>query len=122
MLQGTIEALKDDNTTAALKAINDEKNKEFHDRDLYVFCFSLLDGNFTAYESPLMLGTNVRELKLKKDPIGQRAYDVVVAAAPEGQFFAIDYNFSKPGTKQAATKQSLEARIGNQAWEVSYFK
>jgi hypothetical protein len=74
MLQGTIEALKDDNTTAALKAINDEKNKEFHDRDLYVFCFSLLDGNFTAYESPLMLGTNVRELKLKKDPIGQRAY------------------------------------------------
>jgi len=36
MLQGTIEALKDDKITAALKAINDEKNKEFHDRDLYV--------------------------------------------------------------------------------------
>jgi hypothetical protein len=115
MLQGAIEALKDNNTTAALKAFNDEKNREFHDRDLYVFCFSLLDGNFTAY-------ANVRELKLKKDPIGQRAYDVVVAAAPEEQFFAIDYNFSKPGTKQAATKQSLEAQIGNQAWGVSYFK
>ena len=42
-------------------------------------------GIFTAYESPLMLGTNVRELKLKKDRIGQRTYDVVVAAAPEGQ-------------------------------------
>jgi hypothetical protein len=120
MLHRAVEALNVD-TAAALKAFNDEKNKEFRNRDLYVFCFSLPDGNITAYESPLMVGTNVRELKLGKGPLGQRAYDVV-AGAPEGEFVTIDYDFPKPGTKQPATKQSLETRVGNQACGVSYFK
>jgi hypothetical protein len=120
MLDRAVTALKADEA-AALKAFNDEKNKNFRDRDLYVFCFSLPDGNFTAYQTPLMLGTDVRELKLEKDPIGQRAYDVVAGAA-EGDVVSIDYSFPKPGTKQPATKQSLETRIGNQACGVSYFK
>ena len=65
--------------------------------------------------------TDVRELKLDTDPIGQRAYDVV-AGAVEGEIVSIDYSFPKPGTKQPATKQSLETRIGRQACGVSYFK
>ena len=120
MLDRAVTALKA-NEAAALKAFNDEKNKNFRDRDLYVYCFSLPDGKFTAYQSPLMLGTDVRELKLEKDPIGQRVYDVAAGAA-EGDVVSIDYSFPKPGTKQPATKQSLEARIGNQACGVSYFK
>jgi len=120
MLDRAIAALKA-NESAALKAFNDEKNKDFRDRDLYVFCFSLPDGNFTAYQSPLMLGTDVRELKLDKDAIGQRAYDVVAKAA-EGDVVSIDFNFPKPGSKQPATKQSLETRAGNQACGVSFFK
>jgi len=120
MLDRAVTALKA-NEPAALKAFNDEKNKNFRDRDLYVFCFSLPDGNFTAYESPLLLGTDVRELKLEKDPIGQRAYDAVAGAA-DGDVVSLDYSFPKPGMKQPATKQSLETRIGNQACGVSYFK
>jgi hypothetical protein len=120
MLDRAMAALKA-NEAAALKAFNDEKNKDFRDRDLYIFCFSLPDGNFTADQSPLMLGTNVRELKLDKDAIGQRAYDVV-AKAPEGDLISIDFSFPKPGSKLPATKQSLETRIGNQACGVSYFK
>ena len=65
MLDRAIAALKA-NLSTALKAFNDEKNNDFRDRDLYVFCFSLPNGNFTAYQSPLMLGTDVRELKLDK--------------------------------------------------------
>ena len=61
MLDRAIAALKGDEA-AALKAFNDEKNKDFRDRDLYVYCFSLLDGNFTAYQSPVMIGTNVKDL------------------------------------------------------------
>ncbi len=70
MLDRAAAALKA-NEGAALKAFNDEKSKSFRDRDLFVFCFSLPDGNITAYQSPLMLGTDVRELKLEKDPNGQ---------------------------------------------------
>jgi hypothetical protein len=53
MLDRAVTALKA-NEAAALKAFNDEKNKNFRDRDLYIFCFSLPDGKFTAYQSELM--------------------------------------------------------------------
>ena len=70
MLERVIAALKA-NEAAALKAFNDEKNK-----DLYMYCFSLPDGNFTAYQSPVMIGTNVKDLKVPpNNPVGQRAYD-----------------------------------------------
>ena len=121
MLERAVAALKADET-AALKAFNDEKNKEFRDRDLYVFCFNVNDGKFTAYQSAVLLGTDIRELKLPpKDPIGQRAYDAV-AKAPEGSFVTVEYDFPKPGTKKNFPKQSLQTRIGNQACGVSYFK
>jgi hypothetical protein len=81
----------------------------------------LPDGKFTAYQSALMLGTDVRELVLDKDPIGQRAYDAV-AKATEGEVVSIDFSFPKPGSKQPATKQSLETRMTNQACGVSHFK
>jgi hypothetical protein len=53
MLDRAVTALKA-NEAAALKAFNDEKNKNFRDRDLYIFCFSWPDGKFTAYQSELM--------------------------------------------------------------------
>jgi hypothetical protein len=54
MLGRAVTALKA-NEAAALRAFNDEKNKNLRDRDLYLFRFSLPDGNFTAYQTPLML-------------------------------------------------------------------
>jgi hypothetical protein len=121
MLERAIAALKADEASA-LKAFNDEKNKDFRDRDLYVYCFSLPDGNITAYQSPLMVGSNVKELKIPpNNPVGQRAYDAVAKAA-EGEIVSFTYDFPKPGTKAPAPKETLEARIGKQACGVSYFK
>jgi hypothetical protein len=121
MLERAITALKA-NEAAALKAFNDEKNKEFRDRDLYVYCFSLPDGNITAYQSPVMIGTNVNELKIPpNNPVGQRAYDAV-AKASEGEIVSFTYDFPKPGIKTPAPKETLEARVGKQACGVSYFK
>jgi hypothetical protein len=86
-----------------------------------VYCFSLPDGNITAYQSPVMIGTNVKELKIPpNNPIGQRAYEAV-AHAPEGEIVSFTYDFPKPGTKPVP-KETLEARIGKQACGVSYFK
>jgi hypothetical protein len=121
MVERAIAALKA-NEAAALKAFNDEKNKEFRDRDLYVYCFSLPDGNITAYQSPVMIGTNVNELKIPpNNPVGQRAYDAV-AKASEGEIVSFTYDFPKPGIKTPAPKETLEARVGKQACGVSYFK
>jgi hypothetical protein len=121
MLERAIAALKADEA-AALKAFNDEKNKDFRERDLYVYCFSLPDGNITAYQSPVMIGTNVKDLKLPpNNPVGQRAYDAVAKAA-EGEIVSFTYDFPKPGTKAPAPKETLETRVGKQACGVSYFK
>ena len=121
MLERAIAALKA-NEAAALKAFNDEKNKDFRDRDLYVYCFSLPDGNITAYQSPVMIGTNVKELKAPpNNPVGQRAYDAIAKAA-EGEIVSFTYDFPKPGAKAPAPRETLEVRIGKQACGVSYFK
>jgi hypothetical protein len=121
MLDRAMAALKA-NEAAALKQFNDEKNKQFRDRDLYVYCFNIADGKFTAFQNDMMIGVDIRELKLPPDdPIGKRAYDAV-HDAPEGNVVAIEYSFPKPETKAAAIKQTLEARVGNQACGVTYFK
>ena len=98
MLERAIAALEA-NEAAALKAFNDEKNKDFRDRDLYIFCFSVPDGNFTAYQSPVMIGTNVKELKIPpNDPVGQRAYDAIAKAAEGDEIVSFTHDFPKPGT------------------------
>jgi hypothetical protein len=116
-----IAALKT-NQAAALKQFNDEKDKQFRDRDLYIFCFNVDDGRFTAFQNNMMKGVDIRELKLPPDdPIGKRAYDAV-HDAPEGNIVSVEYSFFRPGTKTQATKQTLETRIGNQACGVTFFK
>ena len=121
MLDRAMAAMKANEATA-LKQFNDEKNKQFRDRDLYVYCFNIADGKFTAFQNDMMIGVDIRELKLPPDdPIGKRAYDAV-HDAPEGNVVTIEYSFPKPGTKAAAIKQTLETRVGNQACGVTYFK
>ena len=51
MLDRAIAALKSNEHTA-LSQFNDQNNKQFHDRDLYVFCFNMSDGKVTSYSAP----------------------------------------------------------------------
>jgi cytochrome c len=120
MLERAVAALKS-NETAALREFNDPNDKQFRDRDLYVFCFDMSDGKVTAYTSPALIGIDVRSFKLKDDPIGQRAYDAL-RDAPDGGIATIGYNFPKHGTTVPVPKQSLEARVGNQGCAVAYYK
>jgi hypothetical protein len=120
MLDRAVAALKDDKT-AALKAFNDKDDKKFHDRDLYVYCFSMGDGKFTAYEEPFLLGADIRKLKLYGEPMGQQAFDLA-HEAPEGNVVTIAYKMPKPGTKTPVAKEGLEARVGDQTCGVAYFK
>jgi hypothetical protein len=120
MLDRAIAALKTDQAKA-LAAFNDAHNKDFHDRDLFVYCFNTADGKFTAYEMSALIGADIRQFKLYNEPMGQRSYDVV-HAAPEGAVVTIDYRMPKPGETKPSPKQALEARVGDQACGVSYFK
>jgi hypothetical protein len=120
MLDRAISALKSNEATA-LSEFNDPNYKQFHERDLYVFCYDVSDGKITAYESPALLNLDVRTLALKDDPIGKRAYEAI-QNAQEGNIVTIDYKFPKPGMTEPVSKQTLETRISNQSCGVTYYK
>jgi hypothetical protein len=117
MLDRAVAALKGDKSSA-LREFNDPNNKQFHDRDLYVSCFNISDGKFTA-APPALVGMDIRTFNVGDDSIGQRAFDAV-QAAPEGTVVMTDFNFPKAG--KPAVKQSLETRVGDQGCGVSYYK
>ena len=120
MLDRAIAALKA-NGAAALAAFNDKNNKDYHDRDLYVFCYNMTDGSFTAHVNPTMMGKDVRSLKSGDDPLGQRIFDTIKNAA-EGATSTVDYKFPKPGTTEPLPKESYVGRIGNEGCGVGYYK
>lgn len=120
MFDRAVTALKS-NESSALTAFNDKGNKAYHDRDLYVFCYNMTDGMFTAHVNGAMMGKDVRAIKIGDDPLGQRIFDII-AKAPEGTVSTVDYKFPKPGTTEAVAKQSYVTRIGNQGCGVGYYK
>jgi hypothetical protein len=77
MLDNAVAALKA-NEVAALAAFNDKSNTKFHDRDLYVFCYNMTDVKFTAHTNPAMMGTDVRTVKVKDDPLGQKSDQQII--------------------------------------------
>src|SRR6516225_10083003 len=120
MFDRAIAALKA-NEASALAAFNDKNNKDYHDRDLYVFCYHMSDGIFTAHANPALMGTDVRALKVGDDSLGQRIFDTIKNAA-EGIVSTVDYKFPKPGTTEPVAKQSYVTRIGNDGCGVGYYK
>src|SRR5580704_18013489 len=117
MLDRAVTELKS-NEAAALAKFNDKENKQFRDRDIYVFCFNVSDGKFTVQPNPTIMGTDVRALKVKDDPLGQRLFDQV----KEGTVTTVDYNFPKPGTTEPVPKESYITGVGGQGRGVGYYK
>src|SRR6266436_6542933 len=76
MFDRAVAALKA-NETAALAAFNDKSNKDYHDRDLYVFCYKMNDGIFTSHVNPAMMGKDVRTIKVGDDPLGERIFGII---------------------------------------------
>jgi signal transduction histidine kinase len=120
MFDRAVAALKANEATA-LAAFNDKNNKDYHDRDLYVFCYNMNDGIFTAHVNPAMMGKDVRTIKVGDDPLGQRLFDVITKA-PEGTVSTVEYKFPKPGTTEPVPKESYVTRIANQGCGVGYYK
>ena len=80
MLERAVAALKSNEATA-LSEMSDKNNKQFHDRDLYVFCVTMADGKLTTTANPKLIGTDARTLKAGDDPFGQRIYDAMKSTA-----------------------------------------
>jgi len=117
MLTRAVAEMKTD-PKAAIAKFSDKDNKAFRDRDLYVFCWRVSDGMFTTHPNPAVNGTDMRNLKVKDDTLGQRIFDT----AKEGTILTVDYNFPKPGTTEPVPKQSYVTLIGENGCGVGYYK
>jgi cytochrome c len=120
MLDRGVAALKA-NEAAALAAFNDKSNKDYHDRDLYVFCYNMTDGTFIAHVNPAMMGRDVRTIKIGDEALGQKIFDTI-SNTPAGAVGTVNYLFPKPGTTEPVPKESYVARVGNTGCGVGYYK
>jgi cytochrome c len=116
MLEKAVAALKASETDALAKF--NSPTGGYRDRDLYVFCFNISDGKFTAHVNQKLVGTDARALKVGDQPVGQMVYN----AAKDGTITTVDYNFPKPGTTDPVPKESFMTRVGNEGCGVGYYK
>jgi signal transduction histidine kinase len=117
MLEKAVAALKSDEAGAIAKFNSGEGG--FRDRDLYVFCYDMPTGNFTAHVNKALLGTDIRALKQKDgSPLGEKVY----SATQAGTISTVSYEFPKPGTTDPVPKESYVTRVGNQGCGVGYYK
>jgi hypothetical protein len=121
MFDRAVAALKTELKATALSEFNDKNNKQYHDRDLYVFCLNMSDGKITASANQALIGTDIRTIKAKDDSFGQRIYDAMKGTPEEG-VATVDYNFPKPGTTEPLPKQSFVTRVGDQGCGVGFYK
>jgi signal transduction histidine kinase len=117
MLDKAVTELKANEATALAKFNKGEAG--FKDRDLYVFCYEMNTGKFTAHVNQSLLGTDVKALKEKDgSPLGEKVFN----ATKPGTTSTVSYNFPKPGTTEPVAKESYVTQVGNQGCGVGYYK
>ncbi len=109
------------NASAALDKFN-KPDGEFREGYLYVFCFNVENGIFTAHANPALLGTDIRLLREKDgSALGQKIFDAA-NGTNDSAIVTVSYNFPKPGTTNPVPKASYVTRVGNQGCGVGYYK
>jgi cytochrome c len=116
MLEKAVAALEDNEADALAKFLSPVGG--FRDRDLYVFCFDMTTGKFTAHVRPDLMGTDARALKAN----GQQVGEMIFAAMKEGEITTVDYDSPRPGSTVPVPKESFVTRVGNEGCGVGYYK
>ncbi len=100
---------KNDGAEAAFKAITN-KDKEFNDRDLYPFVYTLDGTNCVAHgANPALVGKNLIDLK---DQDGKFLIRELSETAKKGSGW-VDYKWPNPVTKMIESKSSYVERMGD---------
>jgi Single Cache domain 2 len=123
MLERAIVAVKE-NKTKALALFNNGVGA-FTERDLYVFCNKLTDGEIVAIGNPNaknLIGQDVRTIK---DAAGKNFGQDIFAAEqkPEGQISEVTYLFPTTGSDTTPVpKLSFVTKAGDLGCGVGYYK
>lgn len=107
MVKKGIAYIKKNGKEKAFADFADAGNKEFHDRDLYLFVYDMNGVNLSHGANPKMVGKNLIDLKVEGKPIIK---DMVTALKTKNDGW-IDYQWPNPVTKALETKSSYFEKV-----------
>jgi cytochrome c len=108
MVKKAAAKIKAEGKEKAFAAFADPANKEFHDRDLYIFVYDLNGVNLTHGNNPKMVGKNLLEMKDREGkPLIREMIDV---AKTKGKGW-VDYKWPNPVTQTVESKSSYVEKV-----------
>jgi cytochrome c len=111
MLDRGIAYIKVHGSEEAFKAFSDPANKEFHDRDLYIYAYDFKGFNIAHGANKAMIGKNFLEMK---DAAGKVWYPEMVEIAKAKGGGSTEFMWTNPETKKIQAKTGYVRRIPGQ--------
>lgn len=108
MLDHGIAYIKAHGAEEAFKAFSDPGNKEFHDRDLYLYAYDFKGVNIAHGANAKMIGKNFFELK---DIGGKVIIQEMIDIAKTKGTGTTEYMWTNPETKKAQPKLGFVTKI-----------
>ena len=108
MVNKAVALIKSSGKETAFAAFADPANKDFHDRDLYIYVYDFNGIALTHGNNPKMVGKNLLDLKdVDRKPIVKDMIDVAKAPAGKGW---VDFKWPNPVTKVIESKSGYVVR------------
>ena len=108
MVKKAAALVKSDGKEKAFAAFADPANKDFHDRDLYIYVYDLNGVSLAHGANPKMVGKNLLNMK---DNEGKPMIQEMVKVAKEKGSGWVDYKWPNPVTKAVEAKSGYVERV-----------
>jgi cytochrome c len=119
MVEKAAALLKDAGPDKAFAAFNDPANKDFHDRDLYIFVRSM-DGNTVAHGANKgMIGHTNLDLKDADGKLYNK--EMIDLATAKGSGW-VDYRWPNPVSHKIEPKSSFVEKVGDYVVGAGFYK
>ncbi|MFZ6772179.1 cache domain-containing protein [Undibacterium sp. SXout7W] len=109
MVKKGIAYIKEHGKEKAFAEFANISNKDFHDRDLYLFVYDLNGVNLSHGNNPKMNGKNLIDLKVGDKFVVK---DMIALASTKGKGW-VDYQWPNPVTKVLETKSTYLEKVDN---------
>jgi|SRR5208282_3310149 len=110
MVKRVQDMFKKDGADATFKAVSDPSTKEFHDRDLYPFIYTLSGVCVAHGARPALIGKNLIDIKDQDGVYLVREF-IKVAEGPASGW--VDYKWPNPQTNKIEDKSSYAEKLGD---------